>query len=1367
MSQSFGEIVRQERAQHGWDQAELAQRLGSVGQQAVSRWESGTSRPRRTVVAQIANLLDLDVNHLLTAAGYPAATADKPEEVQLPVRPLLATLPLDLLSPDDFEQFSADMAALLYPEASVSRNGAQGSRQDGVDVIVRHSAGKPTGIQCKREKQFGPAKVRKAVGELVMEVRECFIYLSRVATADARKEIRKHRGWELRDAKDLSGAVRNLADRDAAIRLVDTYFPGYRDPFLGVRVPGPWLTCGEFFRPESGDRIYSHRWALVGRSEQLTELTAFVASSDAPVAAIVGRGGIGKSRLLRELALRCEREQAARFRFVARSVDVQPLDFERLPPDDGLVIVIDDASDRSEITGVIDGVRRARPDAKIILSLRPQGLAQLAADLREAGIHPAALPRWELDDLSYVDAEALAQEVLGRDAHPALAARLARMAPDCPLLIVVGAALINRGLLNPTRLESGAPIRSEIMTAFRKAVTADPAEGSPEIRQEVLKGISVLQPFRLHEPAFQSALAALAGRALDQLMPHINRLEAAGVLVRRGTSLRILPDLLVDVVLAEACFDLPSGTPTGYLERVLASADGECLLNVFVNASRIDWQFSDVSGSLVTSMWPIIEKEFKAGDLAARFGLLKVLRKVAFFQPVHTIMLIRWAIDNLDQDTEDHESVAHPRYQRMVVEELPGVLGNVAYHADHLQEAADLLWELARHDSRPLNSNPGHPIRVLQNLVEYSAEKPTEFHELLLPAAEKWLHDPDVTKWPYSPFEVLKPLLATEGMDPIPDKLALRLRPYTVNAKAVCGLRDRVLDLAFAEAKHPDPKRGVEAVQAIGESLRYPLGMFNRVVSPEELQPWTPLFVGTIARLGELATDQDLDPVVIVAVREALWWHALYSTTPTRQAAQAVWERLPDSTQHRLAQVLHDGWGHFLPRGTDAMESERLREEKLQSVTAEAVATWTAPQLADQLEERLTRERLVFGRGGSARPFVWTLTHGRPSIAEEICGRTVERPDSVLRDLIPTALSQLAEIRGEIALRRARDLLAAHETVITCYVAEAFGLGLGARDTLSDGEADLLRSLLVDEDPRVRQATAIAAQRLGRRHRALATELVTSARFADSPDTAEEVAAAFGPHGFLSWDDLSDAQAQHVLRQLRECRSIDGYQITVLLAEISMKRPEDLLKLLMDRVELLESGERSQADYDPLPRSWHAPLGFKADSRYAQFLRTVRDWMAARPDSRARYGFGAEIFVAIAGNFDKQVTAIVLESAESSDKQQIKVAGALLRQAPPTLVWEVDFVSRALRAAARHGDECVQAIGAGLQATIITSSRPGRSGGLITGQTGDHDTATTIAAGLPSGSVEQNFYHSLSDWEDRLARMWDGAEDHLIDGRDW
>ena len=262
------------------------------------------------------------------------------------------------------------------------------------------------------------------------------------------------------------------------------------------------------------------------------------------------------------------------------------------------------------------------------------------------------------------------------------------------------------------------------------------------------------------------------------------------------------------------------------------------------------------------------------------------------------------------------------------------------------------------------------------------------------------------------------------------------------------------------------------------------------------------------------------------------------------------------------------------PRGSNFAETESLREQKLQEAADQAIATWSDTELADRLEERLAVERLVFGgKSGDAGPFMWALASARPSVAEEICRRVAEHPESVLRDLIRMALSRFASTSADTALQQARDLLATQDTVVACHVADAYGLSLGERDNLLEEEADLLRSLAIQDDPQVRRFTVIAAYRLARRHRALAVELVMSVRFADSADVAEDVAGAFGQHGLLSWADLASAATRDFLDQLRECPSIGNYQVGVLLAEITMSDADELLKLLMERVELAESRE--------------------------------------------------------------------------------------------------------------------------------------------------------------------------------------------------
>ena len=903
------------------------------------------------------------------------------------------------------------------------------------------------------------------------------------------------------------------------------------------------------------------------------------------------------------------------------------------------------------------------------------------------------------------------------------------------------------------------------MTAFRDAVAATDPAADPSVRQEVLRAIAALQPFRVGQAGFRTALSELAGKPFDQLMPHIRRLEEAAVLLRRGDSLRIVPDLLGDVLLADAAADLPSGTPTGYLERVLEYAEGDCLLRVLANASRVDWQIrtgDPASPSLAEPMWPIIASRFRDGDVPARLRLLEVVRAVAFFQPAAAIELVRWAMTHLASAEDPADQGRHEQSGRRVLEALPGVLENAAYDREYLRQAADMLWELAGRDQRSPGQHPGHPIRILRSLVEYNLAKPTEFHDLMIDAAAEWLRALHAD-WLYSPFEVLSPLLATAVTNLLGDGRTFTFRTYAVSAAAVRNLRRRVLDLAFAEAQSQDLRSAVEAMNAIGVSIRY-----ENPADHDEQQQWTAQFIETIERIGDLLAGTDLDPVVSIAARHALWWHAEHSPTSTRPAAEKALSRLPGSASHHLALALHDGWGHLVARGKDVAESELLREAALSGVVAETAARWPDDErLIDQIEERIAVDRRAFRRSGSPRPFIWTLTQARPSTARVICQRVARDPASVLQDALPAALSRLADALPGEAIRQALDLLATDDVTVMRCVAEAFGFARGNRAALLDGEDDLLRSLLNSEDPEVRSLAVTAAIALARTSPGLAMNLLAEVNVADSPTVAEAIAAAFGPYSGLSWADLPQSQANQILDQLRKCPSLNSYEITALLAEIVKRQPDSVLDLLKDRVETWEHNKTLRSSYLPVPRAWHVKPDFKAHERYPALLRGVLDWIADGRESTARRVMGAEIFAAVAAGFDEQATAIVMEALQSDDTARVRAASAICREAPAELIWEQNFVRQALHAAARHGIEHAETVARSLLAAAINGTPAVTIGQEAGDQAAQNEALTKIVSETPQGSIEERFYQSLARWHQNLMRLDEDISDQRTDRREW
>src|SRR5437773_8840092 len=102
----FGKLLRDARTARNLTQGELAARL-EVGQQAVSNWERGTSRPEtEALVLRLAGIFPEHDPALWREATEYRETPDEGATPRAskakPVQPFLETLPLDRLS---FQQF--------------------------------------------------------------------------------------------------------------------------------------------------------------------------------------------------------------------------------------------------------------------------------------------------------------------------------------------------------------------------------------------------------------------------------------------------------------------------------------------------------------------------------------------------------------------------------------------------------------------------------------------------------------------------------------------------------------------------------------------------------------------------------------------------------------------------------------------------------------------------------------------------------------------------------------------------------------------------------------------------------------------------------------------------------------------------------------------------------------------------------------------------------------------------------------------------------------------------------------------------------------------------------------------------------------
>ena len=93
MSLTFSETLKKLRIEKGLSQQALADRL-FVTRPTVARWESGTRLPDAMMIARIAEVLSVDINHLLSVA---AVSDERPSVILVDDRKLILTGGLPVL----------------------------------------------------------------------------------------------------------------------------------------------------------------------------------------------------------------------------------------------------------------------------------------------------------------------------------------------------------------------------------------------------------------------------------------------------------------------------------------------------------------------------------------------------------------------------------------------------------------------------------------------------------------------------------------------------------------------------------------------------------------------------------------------------------------------------------------------------------------------------------------------------------------------------------------------------------------------------------------------------------------------------------------------------------------------------------------------------------------------------------------------------------------------------------------------------------------------------------------------------------------------------------------------------------------------
>ena len=1269
-------------------QADLAVRLG-VTQQSVSRWESGTSRPRQGELAKIAAALGVGLNDLSDAAGYSTALAKQPS--------LDAPWPLQALGHEAFERFCADVLRLLHPGDVVHPYGGTGHKQEGLDIDVAHQDGKRTTYQCKRRNEFGPQAIAKAVQEHDAPSDRSVFLISKLATPKAREAIKNHPGWDLWDREDITREIRLRLSDVERFRLVDTYFPGQHRALLGELGPSVWRTPGEFFAatmaPTSG---FTHDWPLLGREEELQSLAQFAQSSPPFVHLLTGAGGSGKSRVLKELAdTVVANGDTTRVYFAAREA-MTSKDLHALGPGKKLLIC-DDAHERSDIALLIDFAADPKNQSLVILAQRAYGFHRVEQQVQAiCGDH---ISKTHLAPLSLEQSKKLADQALERyGADRRHADALARYTRDCPLATILGARVLADTRDSPWWLLSEEKFRHELMRLLVSKTVSGVSQGLNESSVRITLGaLALLQPLVPDDPALAEALGKIAGLSAVEVKGVLKRLREAGVVFRHGTKMRIAPDLLGDFLVEDQCIDA-NGSSTGFAEQLFDAVPEAYVEPILVNLGRLDWAKCNGdtrSSKLLDALWAKLRWQSEYED-----AHLKAAAAVAYYQPRQALRFVRRMMD--EGRRHDH---------------LANALRNAAFTLEWLPDACILLWGMGRDDKRQINQEPSHGVRVLAELAAPRPGKPiacidrvVEFALSLLPQAASW-------SGAHSPIEILNSALETEGHTSSATHRAISMTPFIVSKDEVTAIRARIVDALIEQLGDKDLGRAVAAAGALHNALQYPHGLFGARVGAEVQQDWEVEFEQTLRKIEARVRGSSISPVVLVRLAKSVDWHAEFSSGKLKELAQSIVSHQDTDLRSRTLALLIDPWPtahrRRRPRKTKEEQPYGYRDMEIErdDLIDDLKATYPEPEGLWKFVEGCLREIAACGGRQGSTPQV--LISGLVALSLPHARYLVERAndDSLLAEHAGRALAYILEADKPSANKIVESLLQANDPRQLAIVAEAYSAvrTLGTYDAVDE---TALRAMASSDQAWIQRCCANAMREAVRTNLDLFFDLLLQANIETSTQATEEYLMWLCGDDSLSLEAIGQERIGLLLEKFVKVPDLSGHWFQSLLRKLVVAFPESVVDFVKRRVQHAQLSRGY--GYHPVPMRFElnrVSFGLAERADASRWLESLFDWALEHESAGTSIGnwFG-HVVASLCGVGD-----VVVEFLRSWVRRgglpRLEVAIDVLRSGPRSLVFDhADLVREILELAQAHGTQVLEAARGSLWANAALGSRSGKVG---------------------------------------------------------
>ena len=1264
-----------------------------------------------------------------------------------------------------FEAFSEEFISRLPGVVETHRYGRQGSGQRGIDIFAYFENGEKWAFQCRQRRSFTASNATTAIEDTTYTADRFILMLSRTATSSVRDVYTEYPSWDIWDVGDISRKVREL-EMNSAARLVETHFGvAWRSAFLGLHGLTSFLSPDEFFQSFlNTSALFNHAWDLVGRSQHLSEAHEFVGSRQQKVAILVGRGGIGKSKFLHAFSETFDDEHdGMSLWFAAEGLTLTPEGADHLPYSP-CVIVMDDAHRRSDLPTLLAMSRQRSHPVKLLLSCRPQGLSPLRSQLSRVGFDVqeiAELPA--ISELTREEVTQLGRQSLGSE-FAFLADKLAAATWDCPLVTVIGGQLLARRAIAPELLERDEEFRQTVLTRFRDILVGEVGNQiDPTLCRDLLDLIASVQPIRVNNEQALNAEAEFLGVSRPSLLSNLGILEEAGVLLRRGYTLRIVPDVLADHILHNANVT-PQGQLTGYADLIFEKFASLCPSELLRNLSELDWRLrsSDAQAAdLLGRVWRKIEQEFRDAPNSGRCSILKILREVAVYQPAKTLELVEFAMRNTATASENLGLSQFYEYTHDdVLHELPALLRRVCFNIDFIHRCCGVLWELGRDDVRRLNQLPDHPMRVLADLGSYEIGKPYIVNEKVLDAVEEMLETPGFHGHAHSPLAIIDPMMAKTGSSAHSEGHSFVYRSFVLRIDGIREIRQRALSLIVRCLRTGDLKATLRSLQSLEGTLREPVAEFNTIISDEDREQWRTEQLEILNHIADLA-ERSTEPVTLLEIRSILSWHRNYSPSDDiKRISDDIVSSISETFEFRLSQHLMNSFPLEVTESvtTDSEDRYRFHQEQIdlarRAFVDEFLNHSVYPQEAYNILTDRIRTMVQVGIQLHPQLILGLLGRSDPEFAASLCDIVVDNSDGEIAPYLNALLTPVRIWSAE----RARDIdqraLEEGSTVLCGGVALSYRSGSWT-DNATETDIENIKELLNHGDIGVKGAAIAALNVLAEVRRQDAIELASAVEIGDSDFLANELCQLFYGGWTIPFDELTPDDIGAILSKLEDVNEIQEYMINTFLVRASEVDARAVVGLLLNRI---MNDRNSDPLYHALPLlGFDQPLtGFSTSSEREDILRGVRD-ISVESSPAIRYWL-PELFREISLGFKSDAALNVLnEWVNSGSPEKIRAASQLTFRAHPNFVFEnVEFVSNLLECAHVANEETFVNVSGDLMASASSGTRSGTPGEPFPEDVALRDNASAIADQFDLGSPANRFYASLAQNAEAT------IQDHLL-----